>query len=1000
MIKTAPLSPELRPNLGAFGTETDRRLVLLLFAILAASLYMLHVELVSTFLQGMFTDCLQKSFNHPGLNLNAMAPDGLLQTCSIVPERWQTLGMLVGLFVLLSLGLLVYWLFPRLKILWNNLMPLEHYRQAVIVRGNERIHIVEFLEDVRATYIPWVQLRYVTNRKEAKQKLPSVFSGPGQLYLFVPFHTVMLFQQDTMAFRAGVLHELAHCYHKDSQKVYFARAMTLVFALVILLPFLVFMLWSLIVVPTSLTPLVKIEFVCSQFWGVLVMMGLIWLLYRSVLRSREAAADVQASYWAGTDTALAEALQRLNRGRRSWWQVLRSSYPDERELNVQQPERLFRLRPWEALATGIAASLSLPTFYFTVLTLSSALNLSTISLPALIFLGIIGSLFLCLLVVIVVGQMIWRAMLLVKLQGGKHLVGTGRLGLYLALGFVLGFLFSLQFTPFLIYYYLNWQIVLVYFGPWLLALALILAGFCRWLALLAGVWLEVIESRRMARRVSAVNLVVASIVLATVMAGVAFLCLITLGYLFPQGIDYHALLRPITLQANDIRVFYGIISQWLAFGLLPLPGVVFILIVLWAMPLFSWFWYRRQRSTNHYGWGLADRGPTTLERPSVHNPFQLGLLGETSLVLGVFFCALFLLFHQISLAVVSVEQLYPYTFALVVVPLVIAALWQGGLAALLYWETDGQRFINGLVGAFLLGVVIAIGCFFVYRLFGGALGYPVAGDQFWIFCWQVLAWGSIGTYALLLGFKGWQRAKSLFVSNSLETASQPVVDQLDRRAESRVRDRRRRWRWLWLVSVLLIIIALLLPRYVSKQAPTAMAFTGIVKDGDFEVPVVPIGSFNEYSAGQTFSAWTVAAGSVDLVDNQYWRSGHGKHSMDMDGNSAGALYQDLPTNIGGTYILSFELAANPECGDAVKTLQIWWGGKLLDQIQVSSHGYNNQQMGWHNSLSYATHTAMNVKFPYIVQATATKTRLEFISLTPGYCGAVIDLVSAVETSTV
>jgi hypothetical protein len=74
---------------------------------------------------------------------------------------------------------------------------------------------------------------------------------------------------------------------------------------------------------------------------------------------------------------------------------------------------------------------------------------------------------------------------------------------------------------------------------------------------------------------------------------------------------------------------------------------------------------------------------------------------------------------------------------------------------------------------------------------------------------------------------------------------------------------------------------------------------------------------------------------------------------------------------------------------------IWWGGKLLDTLQVSPHGHNDQHMGWHNSLVYATHTAVKLKFPYVVRASANVTRLEFVSQTPGNCGAVIDLVSVV-----
>lgn len=996
---------KLRPDLGAFGTETDRRLVLLLFAILATSLYILHVELVTTFLQGMFAHCLQTSLTSPGLNFNAVTPDGLSRACSVVPERWQSLGMLTGLLLLLGLGLFAYWWAPRWHIWRTGLKPLAQYQHATIMRGSEQVHIETYLEEGRAAYLPGLHLRYMTNRRATAQTLPYVFGGFGQAYLMIPFAAIALFQQDTAAFRATVLHEMAHFYHRDVQKVYFARALTRAFALLILLPFLGFTLWSLAFSPTSLAPLAKVEFVLSQFWGMLVMAGLVWLLYRAVLRAREVAADVQAGYWADTDAALEEALRKLDAKRRAWWQVALSSHPDERALNVHDPGQLFRLRRWEALATGIAASLSLPTCYFTALTVFSALNLTNLPLPGLILVGVVGSLALCGLVVVVMGQMIWRAMLLVKLRGEGQLVGTGRVGLCLAGGLVLGFFFSLQFTPFLVYYHINWQTLIVYFGPWLLLLALMLAGFCRWLAVLAGVWLEVIDGRKMARRVSGVNLAVASVVLASGLAVVALLCLVTLGYLFPQGIDSHALLKPVELQAADVPGFYWLMLQWLVFSFLPLPGVALGLTVLWILPLLSWFWYRRQTLIKRYAWALAD-ARQQVSPTSPQSPFNWGLLSETALVAGVLFCALFLLFHQISLALASAGQLYPYVLVLTGLPLLMAALWQSGLAVLLYRETGVGGAVNGLVGAFLAGLVIAGGCFLIYRLFGGTLGYPVAGDQFWPFCWQVLACGSISTCVLLLALDRWPRkglrwmASTTLAESRPEITPRPVLERdhmwPGERTNDRSRDRRGRRRWLWLVSLILIIIALLLPRYATKSTPTA--FTGIVKNGDFEFPRVPVGQFNEYYAGQTFGNWTVAAGSIDLVDQHYWQAGHGEQSLDMNGNSAGALYQDVPTRGGATYTLSFLLAANSECGDTIKALQIWWGGKLLDTLQVSTRGHDDQHMGWHNSLAYATHSALNLKFPYVVRASANVTRLEFVSLTPGNCGAVIDLVSLVETS--
>lgn len=174
---------------------------------------------------------------------------------------------------------------------------------------------------------------------------------------------------------------------------------------------------------------------------------------------------------------------------------------------------------------------------------------------------------------------------------------------------------------------------------------------------------------------------------------------------------------------------------------------------------------------------------------------------------------------------------------------------------------------------------------------------------------------------------------------------------------------------LMLFSCLSLIVAM---APLTAQA----AGQNIVKYGGFENPVVSSG-FTEYSAGQSFGGWTVGAGSIDLVKNDYWIPAQGSQSVDLDGSSAGTIYQDLPTVGGSSYSLSFFLAGNPVCGPAVVQMQIWWGTTLVDTLSFNTAHHSTAHMGWLNH-------------GYTVQATGTVTRLSFVSLTGSLCGPTLD----------
>jgi choice-of-anchor C domain-containing protein len=95
--------------------------------------------------------------------------------------------------------------------------------------------------------------------------------------------------------------------------------------------------------------------------------------------------------------------------------------------------------------------------------------------------------------------------------------------------------------------------------------------------------------------------------------------------------------------------------------------------------------------------------------------------------------------------------------------------------------------------------------------------------------------------------------------------------------------------------------------------------TNLVVDGDFNSPWG--GVYTTYYAGSSFGPWNVTSGSVDLIGS-YWQSPTaGGGSVDMDGNSPGAIDQTLNLTA-GTYVLTFDLSGNPDGAPVTKTLDV------------------------------------------------------------------------------
>lgn len=162
---------------------------------------------------------------------------------------------------------------------------------------------------------------------------------------------------------------------------------------------------------------------------------------------------------------------------------------------------------------------------------------------------------------------------------------------------------------------------------------------------------------------------------------------------------------------------------------------------------------------------------------------------------------------------------------------------------------------------------------------------------------------------------------------------------------------------------------------VLAGAP-ASAQVNLLTNGDFEAPVIG-GQYTAIGAGSPMlTGWTVGGGGIDLVRG-YWPAASGAQSVDLSAQSAGFISQTVPTVVGETYNLLFQMAGHPDGGSAIKQMVIAITGQSDTNQQFNTTGLSRTNMGWSpRSLSFV--------------ATASNTTITFSSLTNNPFGPAVD----------
>ena len=155
------------------------------------------------------------------------------------------------------------------------------------------------------------------------------------------------------------------------------------------------------------------------------------------------------------------------------------------------------------------------------------------------------------------------------------------------------------------------------------------------------------------------------------------------------------------------------------------------------------------------------------------------------------------------------------------------------------------------------------------------------------------------------------------------------------------------------------------------------------QNGSFEAAAVNPGTYTTLGTGSTsITGWTVSAGNIDYIGS-YWQAAAGERSIDLAGDTLGAISQTFDTNIGWLYTVEFAMAGNTDGGPAIKRLKVVAGNEEGEFSFDQTGRSRPNDMGW----------AYNV---FQFTADAAQTTLSFSALNGECCyGAALDDVSVV-----
>ncbi|AOP47696.1 M48 family metalloprotease [Streptomyces lydicus] len=452
----------------------------------------------------------------------------------------------------LAVGI-VYWLLPAYRIRRRRLRPLPTTGLADVRRTLDEMVAVAGLR---------CRVRFVVDWRD---RAPSglAFGRVGRRHVMLSTGLLQLHRQDPEAFRAIVLHELAHLRNRDVDIAFLTIICYRLFVVAVAIPIAVTAPYALLVawllLPSSL--LFQLQFTLAMC----ALAATVALTSTAVLRSRELYADARVAVWTGGAPSLRRLLaaqcdrERTDRRRSPF---LRPHPPAAKRLAaLSDPRLLFAFGPREAFGLALTCSLvyqQMSQWAEEAARLTDQGSPLSAVVPSVVLGG--G-----------VAMGIWHAVLAARLSRGRW-EAAHRTGLATAAGLIVGTFGDKMHGTALA---LGVADALPIQLSWWLILGAVGYGFVRWNAATARVWAPVVLASRRPLL----------LVVGGCAVGVALLS-ICLGHAYAAGAPGFQLVplpHPLNLLPTPLDYLGFVFST--AFVLTPPQWVITLAVVAAGFPL-------------------------------------------------------------------------------------------------------------------------------------------------------------------------------------------------------------------------------------------------------------------------------------------------------------------------------------------------------------------------------------------------------------------------------